>query len=151
NWQRSGMLPTAIVAPFGQQTTLAVQADGFLSRVTNPAGEFEQFTYNGGNAEGLLSTRSDARGNVHHYVYDALGRLIRDENPAGGVKILARNDITTDYYTVSVTTALGLVTTYEVEELSNGDLRRARIEPSGARTESINRADGSRRVTYPDG
>ena len=143
--------PSAIVAPFGQRTTLAVQGDGYLSRVTNPAGEAVQLTYNSGNAEGLLATLTDPRGNVHRYLYDALGRLMRDENPAGGVTTLARTDITDDHYTVTLTTALGRVTTYEVEELSTGDTRRVRIDPSGARTESFIRTDGSRRVTYPDG
>ena len=143
--------PSAIVAPFGQRTTLAVNGDGYLSRVTNPAGEAVQLTYNSGDAEGLLATLTDPRGNVHRYLYDALGRLIRDENPAGGVKTLARTDITDDHYTVTLTTALGLVTTYEVEELPTGDTRRVRIDPSGARTESLIRTDGSRRVTYPDG
>ncbi|MBL0124793.1 MAG: hypothetical protein IPP88_19445 [Betaproteobacteria bacterium] len=143
--------PTAIVAPFGQRTTLEVQGDGYLSRVTNPAGEAIQFTYNSGAAEGLLATLTDPRGNVHRYQYEAIGRLIRDENPAGGVTTLARSDITDDHYTVTVTTALGLVTTYDVEELTNGTTRRVRIDPTSARTESLLGIDGSRLVTYPDG
>ena len=143
--------PTAIVAPFGQRTTLAVQGDGYLSSVTNPAAEAVQLTYNSGNAEDLLATLTDPRGNVHRYFYDAVGRLVRDENPAGGVKTLARTDITDDHYAVSVTTASGLVTTHEVEELSTGDTRRVRISPSGARTETLFRTDGSSQVTYPDG
>ena len=143
--------PSAIVAPFGQRTNLAVIGAGYLSSVTNPAGEAVQLTYNSGAAEGLLATLTDPRANVHRYFYDAVGRLVRDENPAGGVKILARTDITDDHYTVTVTTALGLVTTHEVEELSTGDTRRVRIDPSGARTESLIRTDGSRQVTYPDG
>jgi RHS repeat-associated protein len=143
--------PSTIVAPFGQRTTLAVQGDGYLSRVTNPAGEAVQLTYSSGTAAGLLATLTDPRGNVHRYTYDDLGRLVRDENPAGGVTTLARTDITDDHYTVTLTTALGRVTTYEVEELSTGDTRRVRIDPSGARTESLIRTDGSRRITYPDG
>ena len=143
--------PSAIAAPFGQLTALAVQGDGYLSRVTNPAGETVQLTYNSGEAEGLLATLTDPRGNVHHYLYDALGRLMRDENPAGGVKTLVRNDITDDHYTVAVTTALGLVTTYEVDELSTGDTRRVRIDASGARAESFIHTDGSRKTTFADG
>jgi RHS repeat-associated protein len=143
--------PTAIVAPFGQRTTLAVNGDGYLSRVTNPAGEAVQLAYHSGDAEGLLATLTDPRGNVHRYTYGPLGRLIRDENPAGGVTTLARTELTDDHYAVNLTTALGLVTTYEVEDLPTGDQRRVRIEPSGARTESLIRTDGSRRVTYPDG
>jgi RHS repeat-associated protein len=142
--------PSAIVAPFGQRTVLAVQG-GYLSRVTNPAGEAVQLTYNSGDAEGLLATLTDPRGNTHRYLYDALGRLVRDENPAGDVKSLARTDITDDHYAVAVTTALGLATTYEVDELPTGDTRRVRIDANGARTESLIRTDGSLRVTYPDG
>src|SRR5438132_4234644 len=90
--------PSAIVAPFGQRTTLAVQGDGYLSRVTNPAGEAVQLTYNSGNAAGLLATLTDPRGHVHRYLYDAMGRLVRDENPAGGVTTLARTDLTDEHY-----------------------------------------------------
>jgi RHS repeat-associated protein len=143
--------PTAIVAPFGQRTILDVDTDGYLSRVTNPAAESVQLTYNIGVAEGLLSTLTDPRGNMHRYQYDALGRLVRDENPAGGVTTLARTDITDNHYAVAVTTALGRVTTYEVEEIPTGDTRRVRIDPDGARTETLIRNDGSRRVSYPDG
>jgi YD repeat-containing protein len=60
--------PSAIVGPFGQRTSLAVNGDGYLSRVTNPAGEAAQLAYNRGNAEGLLATLTDPRGNVHRYL-----------------------------------------------------------------------------------
>jgi RHS repeat-associated protein len=143
--------PTAIVAPFGQTTTLAVQSDGYLSTITNPAGEAVQLTYSSGAAEGLLATMTDARGNLHSYSYDALGRLLLDSNPAGGTKTLARTDITDDRYSVAMTTALGRVTAYEVEKLSNGDIRRRQTDSSSALTETVNHADGSRQVTYADG
>ncbi|MDN3513168.1 MAG: carboxypeptidase regulatory-like domain-containing protein [Candidatus Brocadia sp.] len=143
--------PSAIVAPFGQRTTLEVNGDGYLSRVTNPAGEAVQLTYNSGDAEGLLATLTDPRGNVHRYTYDTLGRLIRDENPAGGEKTLARTDIADGHYSVTLTTALGQANTYEVEELSTGDMQRVSIDPSGARTETLIRTNGSSTVTYPDG
>jgi len=147
----SGGNPSAIVSPFGQRTILAINTNGYLSGVTNPAGEAVQLTYNSGDADGLLATLADTQGNMHRYTYDTLGRLVRDENPAGGVKILTRNDIKEGHYIITVTTALGLASTYEVEELSTGDTRRVRIEPGGARTETILRTDGSRRVSYPDG
>ncbi|MEO8133744.1 MAG: RHS repeat-associated core domain-containing protein, partial [Betaproteobacteria bacterium] len=125
--------------------------DGYLSSVANPAMEAVLLTYLGGAGEGLLATLTDPRGNIHSYLYDALGRLVRDESPAASLKILQRTDITDDHYTVTVTTALGLVTSHEVEEKANGDTLRARTEPGGARTETLIRADGSRQVTYPDG
>ncbi|HRF45541.1 MAG TPA: PKD domain-containing protein, partial [Candidatus Competibacteraceae bacterium] len=37
--------PTAIVAPFGQRTTLTVNGNGYLASVANPAGETHQLTY----------------------------------------------------------------------------------------------------------
>jgi len=42
-----------IVAPFGQQTKLKVNADGYLEKITNPAREEVQLTYHPG---GLLHT-----------------------------------------------------------------------------------------------
>ena len=143
--------PTAIVAPFGQHTTLAVNGAGYLASVTNPAGQVMQLTYNAGTAVGLLASLTDPRGGVHLYQYDAVGRLVHDQDPAGGVKTLARTDISDNHYTVTITSAPGLLTTHEVEELANGDTRRVRISPSGAHTESLLHADGSRQVTYPDG
>src|SRR5262249_23100106 len=111
--------PTAIVAPGGQRTTLSVDASGYLARVANPANEAVQLTYNSGAAEGLLAALTDAAGQVHRFTYDAEGRLIRDENPAGGVVTLART-VTTTGFIVSRTTAVGLVTRYETQFLSNG-------------------------------
>jgi YD repeat-containing protein len=143
--------PTAIVAPFGQSTALTLNADGYLSKITNPAGEAVQLTYNTGDAAGLLATMTDPRGNIHRYFYDTLGRLIRDEDPAGGVKTLTRTDITDFHYSVAVKTALGQVDTYEVDDLPTGDMRRVQTKPDGTRTETLYGADGSRKTTFADG
>ena len=143
--------PTAIVAPFGQQTTLAVNADGYLSNIANPAGQATQLAYLTGTAAGLLATLTDPGGGVHLFQYDALGRLTRDQNPAGGAKVLARTELGDKHYKVTVTTGSGLVTAHEVEELPTGDVRRLLTEASGAITETLLRADGSRRLTYPNG
>ncbi|MEO8134315.1 MAG: RHS repeat-associated core domain-containing protein [Betaproteobacteria bacterium] len=143
--------PAAITGPFGQQTTLTVNADGYLSNIANPAGQSTQLTYFTGGGAGLLKTLTDARGGVHQYLYDAVGRLTRDENPAGGVKVLARTEPGDNHYVVTVTTSSGLATLHDVEELSTGVTRRVRTESSGAVTETLLRPDGSRRVTYPDG
>ena len=79
--------PSAIVAPHGQTTALAVDGDGYLVSITNPAGEAISFTYGNG---GLLASMTDAKGQPHGFGYDALGRLIHDQDPAGGFKDLAR-------------------------------------------------------------
>ena len=54
-------------------------------------------------------------------------------------------------YRVEASTAGGTTTTYEVENLPTGDLRRFRIEPGMGRTEILLRTDGSTRYAYPDG
>lgn len=45
----------------------------------------------------------DARGNLHQNSYDGNGRLIKDEDPAGGFKALARTEQTTGW-TVTLST-----------------------------------------------
>ena len=142
--------PVAIVAPGGQRTTLATNPDGYLASAMNPAGERVQLTYYGGTADGLLATLTDARGATHEFAYDAAGRLTRDQDPAGGDVRLARTE-TTLGYTVALTKASGLTTTYEVERLADGRKRSVRVDPTGARTEVVNEPDGTSAATFPDG
>ena len=79
---------TAIIAPGGQRTTLTVTG-GKLMAITNPAGEAEQFTYDG---IGLMQTHRDPRGSLSQYRFNDAGRLVRDEDPAGGFISLVRTD-----------------------------------------------------------
>lgn len=143
----AGGQPTAIVAPFGQHTTLTADANGFLVAVTNPAGETVQLS---STPDGLLTGLTDPKNGAHQFTYDALGRLIRDDDPAGGFMTLARSE-TANGYQVAVSTALGHITTHLVERLSTGGMRRSDTDPSGAVTETVINTDGSRRITYPDG
>ena len=108
--------PTAIVAPFGQRTTLTLNADGYLASITNPAGEAHQAAY---TVDGLLSTFTDPRGNSSVMTYDTLGRLIRDENAAGGFWTLSRTE-QANGYTVTVTSALNRTVVYKAENLAHG-------------------------------
>src|SRR5206468_7035164 len=64
--------PTAIVGPFGQQTTLGVDANGFLAGITNSAGDQTQFT---STPDGLLQSRTDPRGKTSTFAFDATGHL----------------------------------------------------------------------------
>ena len=143
--------PSGIVAPFGQLTMLAVDIDGYLSSVTNPAGKAVKLAYKEtGTVKGLLATLIDPRGKVHSYTYDALGHLVSDKTPIGGVTNLTRSDIADGHYNVALTTALGLTTVYEVEELSGSETVR-RIDQSGLRTEALIGTYGLHRQTYADG
>ncbi|MBI3963156.1 MAG: RHS repeat-associated core domain-containing protein [Deinococcus sp.] len=139
--------PTAIVGPYGQRTTLTLDASGYLATITNPAGEVVQLTY---TSDGLLTSLTDPRGNVHRFSYDTLGRLLRDEDPAGGITTLARTD-TADGSAVTLSTALGRTTTYQVENPPTGGQRLVNALPSGLRTESEEGSDGTRMLRLPDG
>src|SRR5262249_35670390 len=100
--------PAAIIAPHGQTTGLTLDGDGYLATVTDPALATIGLRYYSG---GLLKTYTDAKQQVHTFSYDAVGRLHRDEDPASGFKELTRTS-SGGSDTVTVTTALGRVSTY---------------------------------------
>jgi RHS repeat-associated protein len=139
--------PTALVAPFGQRTTLSVDGDGSLARVVNPAGEAYQLTT---TADGLLTAFTDPNGHTAHFTYDALGRLQRDANAGGGSQTLARVE-QPGGYTVTRSTALNRSTAYTVEDLPIGDRLRKIRTPEGLETLTLLGANGSARITAPDG
>jgi RHS repeat-associated protein len=139
--------PSSIEGPFGQVTSLSVDGSGNLGTVAGPGGETWRFAYGAG---GLLTALTDPAGGLHRFTYDAEGRLIKDEGPAGSATSLARTE-TPRGYRVEASTAGGTTTTYEVENLPTGGLRRFRIEPGMGRTEILLRTDGSTRYAYPDG
>lgn len=139
--------PTAIVAPGGQRTTVTLDPNGYLAAITNPAGETVQLA---STADGLLTSQTDPRGNTSRYAYDTLGRLTRAEDAAGGVKTLARTHTATGS-TITLATALGRTSTYQVEQLPTGARRLTNIGPTGAATQAIIGTDGSQTITYPDG
>jgi len=138
--------PTAIVSPYGQRTVLTSDGNGYLATITNPANETIELA---STADGLLTTLTDSRGGLHRFTYDGGGRLIKDEDPAGGSKTLVRTE-GSNGYAVALTTALGLTTTYQVEWLPGG-YRRLIVEPSGVQTEIVQQPDGRRVTILPDG
>lgn len=139
--------PVAILAPGLQRTDLTVGTNGYLSAITNPAREAIKLTYQG---EGLLKSYTSPEGGVWRFTFDEKGRLTRDEDPAGGYKELVRTDAANGF-SVAVTTAGGLVTTYRTESLPDGRTRRTQKDPAGAETVLVLNTDGTRTVTYPNG
>ena len=139
--------PSAIVAPGGQTTTLTLDANGYMASIADPLGHTVMLT---STVDGLLTNLTDPNGHTHTFAYDSLGRLSQDQDPAGGMTTLARLDASSGY-TVTATTALSRTTTYVVAQLPTGDQRRTVVDPSGARTEALIHADGSRTLTSADG
>jgi RHS repeat-associated protein len=125
-----------------------LNGDGYLAGITNPAGETHSFTYHG--EAGLLATHTDPGGSLSQYTYDALGHLVRSDDPAGGFKVLSRTKLE-NAYEVAVRTAEDRTTTYRVEILPAGEKRRTTTFPCGCQNEALTRTDGSRTITFSDG
>jgi len=135
------------VAPFGQRTTLALDSNGYLGKVTNPAGESHEMVY---TADGLLTSFKDPRGNASTLTYDTLGRLLTDVNASGGGSSLSRTELT-DGYAATVTSALNRVTTHEVHNLSTGNRERKHTQPDNTASTTVEKTDGTVTTTEADG
>ncbi|HEX6022606.1 MAG TPA: RHS repeat-associated core domain-containing protein, partial [Solirubrobacter sp.] len=137
---------TAIVAPSGQRTALAIEGD-HLTRVEDPAGKATRLGY---DASGRLAWLVDRRGGRHEFVYDGSGRLVRDQAPNGKAQTLSRKE-TDNGYIVTHTSPEGRKTTYELGLRPDGDAFMEVTDPSGAKTVSWIGIDGVRHQTFPNG
>jgi RHS repeat-associated protein len=138
--------PLAIVAPFGQQTTLGVGSDGYLSTITDPEGGQVAMTYD----DGLLKTFTNARGVTSNITYDSVGRLQIDADAAGGSHTLARTE-TSSNWTVQRSTALGRTTTYATQVQPGGRQTKTVTNPDGTTATVTAGPDQITHTAYPDG
>ncbi len=125
--RNGGGHPTAIVGPFGKTTTLAVDGNGFLASIANPAGETRTIV---STATGLLTSYTEPGNRTSTFTYDEAGRLLKDEDPGPGSTTLAKSG-PPDAFTVTVTSALGRVTSHAVEQLPSGVVQRTITAPDG--------------------
>lgn len=132
-----------IVGPFGARSELSLDDDGYLQRVTNPAGESVAATYHPG---GLLASFTDARSATSSYDYDDRGRLVAAQGRDGQRTTLERAG-TDAGYRVSATTPLGRQTVYELIQHPDGALERRTSGPTGVVQSELRRPDGSTTVS----
>jgi RHS repeat-associated protein len=151
--------PTAIVGPFGERTTLGLDANGYLQSASSPIDATHNqtwaLTYHPG---GLLATMTDPNNGVSSMEYDSLGRLTRDEDAAHAVKTLVRTADATGFQvgvTTEASSGAGAMTarthTARIEALPSGDLLRTFTDPSGLQTKVQIGQDGTTTTTTPDG
>ena len=139
---------TAIVAPGNIRTALTIRPDGMLGEVKNPENEAHTLDYHAG---GLLKTFTDPLGKDAHFTYDATtGRLKTDEDKSGSVVTLTREPTATGYR-IKRTSDMNKVTQFEAEQLPGGGSRSTTTDPSGAKSVMEYGADGTTRITQPDG
>ncbi len=144
-----GNRPSAIIAPFGQRTALAVDTNGWLATLTDQANRVTRLTT---TADGLLLSLTDPRNGAHHFTYTGQGYLTRDEDPDGRVKTLIRTDRPDRRgFEVAVTTTEGRTTRYGEERFSDGTVRRTKRYADGTVTTTVVQSDGIVQVTAPDG
>ncbi len=140
--------PTAIVAPRGQRTGIGVDASGFVSNLSDEAGGTITLVCDDG---GLLQSMSGPRpGSEHRFRYDVVGRLLRDEDPAGGFQTLVYGGVT---HGTEVTrqTALGRTSHYQVTRPASGETNRLVTGPDGLAMSTVETLDGQSTVRTPDG
>ena len=139
--------PLAIVSPYGQQTAFVLDTNGYLAKSIDPAGDTTCFTY---TADGLMTSMTDAKKFVHSFLYDSLGRLALDIDPAGGFKKLARVESDSEYE-VTMTTAEGRHNKYRVEPMLLGGVKETNTDETGLTTVITDDYSGTTITTTPDG
>ncbi|EFL49690.1 YD repeat protein [Solidesulfovibrio fructosivorans JJ]] len=139
--ERSGDAATAIVSPDGQRMALSVNDSALLTQAAYQDGGAYGFNYDAG---GLLLTETDPNGNHFVHAYDANGRVSTVSDPLGG-KWTYTKSIQPDHTVYEETTAEGLITTYEDQNLSTGYFSTI-IDPSGGET-AYSRTPDEKRVT----
>ncbi len=118
--------PIAVISPYGHRTDLTLDAGGYLTTIADPAGQSHLITY---DPNGLIKEFRRPNGAASTIEYDALGRLIRDQNAAGGSWDITREELDSGY-NVTMATALGRATIHQVENIAEGR-KRAVIHPDG--------------------
>ena len=139
-------VPTAVVAPDGQRTELVVDASGDLVQATEPGGT----VLLGYAAGGLLTRKENARGHATLYAYDDVGRLEREDGPAGNSKVLTQTRVG-NQFTVNRASAEGRSQSYVVAGAETGSTRRTRTDGAGGTRVREERPDGTRVVVDPSG
>ncbi len=141
--------PISILAPFGQRTALLTNGDGFVNGIGDEEGNVVGLTYDAG---GLLQALRGPRADVgeHRFYYDAEGRLLRDEDPAGGFQTLNHSG---SAFTEQVDhqSALGRVSRFVVQRPPSGLSTRTITGPDGLVSTVTEDLDGQASVTMPDG
>ncbi|MCA2977989.1 MAG: hypothetical protein INH37_06875, partial [Myxococcaceae bacterium] len=149
SWDARG--PTSVVGPYGDVNRLAVDGNGYLSRVDKPGGESVQLAH---TATGLLTDMVDETGARHRFEYEVDGRLRVDTNAVGGLKALSWSRAVTtgrETETVTLRTAANRVTAYETTRRADGREEKRTTWPDGTVTTTLVGLDDSTVETSADG
>jgi YD repeat-containing protein len=90
------------------------------------------------------------RGHRYELTWDAKGRLFRDNDPAGGYKQLTRID-SIGGYSVSLRTAMGRTTSYEISRGGSSQQNRLITRPDSTETSIVVEPSYASRRVSADG
>jgi RHS repeat-associated protein len=132
-------VPTSLTSPDGLTTTLSIDANNHLSRITYPDGSYYHFEY---APNALMTAKVEPEGNRFDHVFDSTERLTEVTDEEGGRWRYTRTRLENNDILTEVLTAEGNLTSY----LDHTD-------PTGAYTSYITDSTGAQTVfTHsPDG
>ena len=146
-FQRTSGRLTSATGPYGQQTTVTNDANGYLHTLTDPAGQSVTLAT---SASGLLQSLRHSGEGTHTFGFDGLGRLTSDADPSGLVQTLTRTETDTSS-TVVLNNDLGRRLTIRVDQLIANRLRTTSTDPAGLTTISTEFENDSSVSVTPDG
>jgi RHS repeat-associated protein len=141
-------VPTSIVAPFGQQTALHVNANGYLDSI-RPDASVPAYALAYVDARGLLSGVTMPRGTTTQFAYDALGVLSSTTDAVDVTRTLVRS-VGPSSQTTTTTGPSGSVTVaqqrgddgHETRVLTKADGTSV-VLTAKSQLEEVARADGT--------
>lgn len=130
-----------ITSPYGQQSLVSFDSNGFLASVTNPNNE----TYSVVNtSKGLLTSFINPLGQASQVTYDASGFVTKDQGAGGDFLSLVRTfDLSTSTQTVTSSTAMNRTTVFQTNASSNAGSSHSALQPNGGTSHSISQAQGT--------
>jgi YD repeat-containing protein len=130
-------VPTAIISPDGITTTLTVDGENHLTRITYPDTSYYSFEY---TTDGLLTAKIEPEGNRFEHLFDATGRLTDANDEEGGHWNYDRTTYENGDVLTEVITGEGNLTSYLDHRESTGGFTSTITDPTGAET-LFSRAD----------
>jgi RHS repeat-associated protein len=131
--------PFAVVSPDGVRTTLTVNGQNHLTRISYPDGSAYSFEY---TAAGLLTAKIDRAGNRFEHFFDVAGRLESAFDPEHGNWQFSQSADAVGLVTSTMLTAEGAVTTYQDRTESTGAYTSHITDAAGGETVFSSSADG---------
>ena len=116
--------------PDGIITTLTIDANNHLTRITYPDTSYFTFEY---TPDGLMTAEIEPEGNRFEHVYDSSGRLTDVMDDEGGHWSYARTAYENGDILTEVTTGEGNLTSYLDHTCSTGFYESTITDPTGAR------------------